>query len=97
MKKKLYNKPSPCGEYFLKYIHTNIAGLFPVVGYNKCWYWIMFLDNATQLCTTIPITYKSETFAKFHKFLAKYKQPERQCHCICLDDSGKNQSNKFRE
>ncbi len=38
MKEKPYNKPSPCGEYSLKYIHTNITDPFPVVGYNRCQY-----------------------------------------------------------
>ena len=77
MKEKPHNKPLLRGEYPLEYIHTNIAGLFPVVGYNKYWYWVTFLDNATQLSTTIPITYKSEMFAKLRKFLAKYKRPKR--------------------
>ncbi len=34
MKEKPQNKSSPCGEYPLEYIHTDIAGSFPVVGYN---------------------------------------------------------------
>ena len=77
MKKKPHNKLSPYEEYPLEYIHTDIAGLFPVISYNGCWYWVTFLDNATQLSTTIPITYKSKMFAEFRKFLVKYKQPER--------------------
>lgn len=35
MKEKLYNKPSSYGEYPLEYIHTYIASLFLVVGYNR--------------------------------------------------------------
>ena len=97
MKEKPHNKPSPHGEYPLEYIHTDIAGPFPVVGYNGCRYWVTFLNNATQLSTTIPIAYNNEMFAELRKFLAKYKRPERQCHCIHLDDSGENQSNEFRK
>lgn len=97
MKEKPYNKPSPRRKYLLKYIHTDIAGFFPVFGYNRYQYWVTFLDNATQLSTTILITYKNEMFAELRKFLAKYEQLKRQCHCIHLDDSGKNRSNKFRE
>ena len=73
IKEKPYNKPFPRWKYSFKYIYTDIASLFPIVGYNKCWYWVMFLDDATQLSTIIPIIYKSEIFAKFCKFLAKYK------------------------
>ena len=97
LKEKPHNKPSPRGEYPLEYIHIDIAGPFLVVGYNRCRYWVTFLDDATQLSTTIPIAYKSEMFAKLRKFLAKYKRPERRCHRIRLDDSGENRSNEFRE
>lgn len=97
MEKKPYNKSSPYKKYPLKYIYPDIAGFFPVVGYNRCWYWVTFLDDATQLSITILIIYKSEIFAELRKFLAKYKQSKHQCHCICLDDSGKNWSNKFKK
>lgn len=97
MKEKPHNKPSPCREYPLKYIHTDITRLFPVLGYNGCQYWVMFFDDVTQLSTTIPIIYKSEMFAEFRKFLTKYKQLKRWCHRIRLDNSSENQSNKFRQ
>ncbi len=90
MKEKSHNKSSPSGEYPLEYIHTAIADQFPVVGYNICRYWVTFLDDATQLSTTIPITHKSEMFTELQKFLAKYERPERRCHRIRLDDSGEN-------
>ncbi len=74
IKEKPHNKSSPFGEYPLEYIHTDIAGPFPVVGYNGCRYWVTFLDDATQLSTTIPITNKSEMFTELQKFLAKYER-----------------------
>lgn len=97
MKEKPLHKSSPRGEYLLEYIHTDIAGPFPVAGYNECRYWVTFLDDASQLSIVIPITYKSEMFAELRKFLAKYERPERRCHRIRLDDSGENRSNEFRE
>lgn len=96
-KEKPHNKSSPRGEYPLEYIHTDIAGPFPVVGYNGCQYWVTFLDDATQLSTTIPIAHKSEMFTELQKFLAKYKRPERRCHRIRLDNSGENRGSEFRE
>ncbi len=97
MKEKPHNKSSPHGEYHLEYIHTDIAGPFPVVGHDGCQYWVTFLDDATQLSTTIPITHKSKMFTELQKFLAKYKRPERRCYRIRLDDSGENRGSKFRE
>ncbi len=97
MKEKQHNKSSPRGEYPLEYINTDIAGPFPVVGYKGCRYWVTFLDDATQLSTTIPITHKSKMLTELQKFQAKYERPERRCHRISLDDSGENRGSKFRE
>ncbi len=97
MKEKPNNKSFPRGEYPLEYFHTDIASPFPVVRYNGCRYWVTFLNDATQLSTIIPITHMSEMFNELQKFIAKYKQPERRCHRIRLDDRGENRDSKFRE
>lgn len=97
MKEKPHNTPSRRGEYPLEYIHTDIAGPFPIAGYNGCRYWVTFLDDATQLSTVIPITTKSKMFGELRKFLSMYERPERRCHRIRLDDSGENRSHEFRQ
>ena len=96
MKEKSHNTPSRRGEYPLEYIHIDIAGPFPIAGYNGCQYWVT-LDDATQLSTVIPITTKSKMFDELRKFLSMYKRPERRCHRIRLDDSGENRSHEFRQ
>lgn len=48
MIEKPHITPSQRGEYLLEFIHTDIAGPFPVKGYNGCQYWVTFLDGTTN-------------------------------------------------
>ena len=97
MKEKPHRTPSRRGEYPLEYIHTDIAGPFPIPGYNGCRYWVTFRDDATQLSAVIHIRTKDQMFDELRNFLSMYERPERRCHRIRLDDSGENRSHEFRQ
>ena len=97
MREVSHNTASQKGKYPLEFIHTDIAGRFPITGYDGSRYWVTFLGDYFQFSEVVPIAEKSEMFFHLKQFLAKYDRSERRCHRIRLDDSGKNRTGEFRD
>lgn len=96
MKKSPHRNRAKRGDYFIKYIYTDITGPLPVTGYDEFCYWVTFFNDNTQLSKAIPIINKSDIFLEFQKFLAKHKQPKHCYHRVRLDDSSENWIPEFR-
>jgi hypothetical protein len=95
MKEKPHKKKFKPGTYPLEFIYTDIAGPFPVTGYNQSRYWVTFLDDYTQIAEAYPIARKSEFFRCFQRFIEKYSRPERRCRRVRLDWGGENRLDEF--
>lgn len=72
IKKTYYKSLAKKGEYPMDYIYTDITGILSETGYKRFCYCVIFSNNNTQLSKAILIVNKSDIFAKFQKFLAKY-------------------------
>lgn len=81
----------------MEFAHTDVAGPFPVIGFDGSRYWVTFLDDYTQRSEVIPITNKSDVPAELKRYLARNERPERRCHRVRLDDSGENRTSELRE
>lgn len=97
MKEVPHTTSSKRGTYPMEFVHTDVAGPFPVTGFDGSQYWVTFLDDHTKRCKVIPITNKSEVPIEFQRYLARNKRPERQCHRVRLDNSGENCILELRE
>jgi hypothetical protein len=92
MRETPHNHPIKRGTYPMEFIHTDIAGPFPVTGPKGERYWALFLDDYTQWAEIIPISRKSELVDEFRAFLNRHERPERRCHRVRLDQAGENLS-----
>src|SRR5436190_24088310 len=84
MKEGPHKVPFKPGTYPLEFIHTDIAGPFPVPGNKGDRYWVTFLDDKTKMAEAYPISKRSEFFQCFRHFLEKHEWLEQQCHCLRL-------------
>ena len=97
MKEGPHKVPFKPGTYPLEFIHTDIAGPFPVPGNKGERYWVTFLDDKTKMAEAHPISKRSEFFQCFRHFLEKHERPERRCHRLRLDWAGENRLTEFHE
>lgn len=61
--KSVHQKPSPSSSRAIikgEYIHSDLAGPFPVPSYGNALYYISFIDDATRCATIRFLRYKSE-------------------------------------
>jgi len=70
--------------------HTDIAGPFQCTGYDGSLYWIVFLDDATQLSEVVPIRNKHQFFDKLKAYHKRNHHPARPFKRIHLDRAGEN-------
>lgn len=81
----------------MEFVHTHVAGPFPITGFDDSRYWMTFLDDYTQRSEVIPIVNKSDVPKEFQRYLARNKRPECRCHRVRLDDSRENRTSELRE
>jgi TfoX/Sxy family transcriptional regulator of competence genes len=70
--------------------HTDIAGPFQCTGYDGSVYWIIFLDDATQLSEVAPIRHKHQFLDKLKAYHKRNYHPARPFKRIHLDRAGEN-------
>jgi Reverse transcriptase (RNA-dependent DNA polymerase)/GAG-pre-integrase domain len=70
--------------------HTDIAGPFQCTGYDGSAYWIIFLDDATQLSEVAPIRNKHQFLDKLKAYHKRNHHPTRPFKRIHLDRAGEN-------
>jgi hypothetical protein len=77
--------------------HTDIAGPFQCTGYDGSVFWVIFLDDASQLSEVEPIRHKHQFLDKIKAYYKRNSDPVRPFKRIHLDRAGENIAQAFKD